>query len=251
MVTYLYCVLIATGGEPPRVNGVGGKPVRALTVDDDTGIEAWVATLEEGDFRLSGRELSTQALVHNDIVSTALASGRTLLPARFGAHFSDDVNCVAILSRRAAQLRDALRRLAGTVEMSVLVIPSRASQAESGAIPERAEPAAGRRYLEVVRERARQMEAAGAKMNSVVGELHKAVYGLTLAASASHRSTGIVSIAHLLRREDLTRYREAIAALGTFSDVRIIVSGPRAPYNFVGANMLTTGHDSSSPDVSA
>lgn len=246
MATYLYCVLTASTAElPPASGGVGGAPVRVLPVDDRSSLEAWVATLEEATFRVTGRELARQAILHNEIITAALATGRTPLPARFGSYFPSDAACLSVLETRAAELRASLARLAGLVEMSVLVVPPRPSVVSE---PERQAPGAGRRYLEKLRERARRLEAAHRLRDDVVRSIGDVVRSLAQGETHDVDATGIVSIAHLLRRQDVTRYREVVRAIPSRDGIRLIVAGPRAPYSFVDASAFSTGHDSGSPD---
>lgn len=250
MATYLYCVLTPTAEAPPSLAGVGGAEVRALPLHATgaEGLEAWVATVSEAAFRVSGRALGEQAMLHNDVVSAALASSRTPLPARFGSHFADDASCVKTLAARAADLRAALTRVAGSVEMAVLVAYAQPLRGKREALPERSEPFAGRRYLESVRESARLADAAEAKIVQVVTEIRAAVATTIREESRGRRVSGMITLVHLVRREDLARYREAIRELPTRDGLRIILAGPRAPYSFAGAKTLLTGHDSGSPD---
>src|SRR5439155_13832141 len=160
MATYLYCVL-----HPPRIEafpsgltGIAGAPVRTVVSRSGRGLEAWVATVDEASLRLSGRALVERALVHNEIVDAALATGRTPLPARFGSRFVDDEACITDLDRHSGELAAMLSRVAGGVEMSVLIVPTGPAP-KSFSKPTRSyEPFAGRRYLEAVRERTRDEE---------------------------------------------------------------------------------------------
>ena len=248
MVTYLYCVLTAADGGPSVV-GLGEVPVRALYLGPRGPLELWVATIDEATLQTSGRALGAQALAHNDVVSAALATGRTPIPARFGMHFPDDAACMATLESRAPQLRSTLARLAGTVEMSVILSPSRLRlERQHLSLPTRGEPFAGRRYLETVRARARHDEATMSMYGQLIVDVSRAVRAITRDESGVRTGRGIVSIAHLLRREDESRYRDAVRAVTMPNDVHVIVAGPRAPYNFAGPSALDIGHDSGSPD---
>ena len=246
-MTYLYCVLTPADCAP-SINGLAGAPVRMLRLADDT-LEAWVATVDRTTLRVSGRALAELALVHNEVVSAALASGRTPLPARFGALFSDDASCVRALGARAPQLRAALTRVDGTVEMSLILSSSDHGVDERSApLPARNESSAGRRYLELVRERNRRAEEAHAAAEAVFDQVRLAVHAMILEEARGHAAHGLTSIAHLIRRDDETRYRDAVQCLEIPNDVRVVVAGPRAPYSFAGPIALLTGHDSGSPD---
>jgi hypothetical protein len=249
MVTYLYCVRSkGIADRPARLVGVAGVRVRTLSLDPAADLEAWVATLDRSAFRVTGRALAAQALVHNEVVSAALATGQTPLPARFGSHFPDDASCIRSLSGRAPQLRAALARLDGTVEMSVLIVSPRAARAvDPASLPMRGEENAGRRYLELVRERSRQLDGMQRAAEQALNDIRDAVREITRDESATGGATATASIAHLLRRDDTSRYREAVRAVRLPDDCRIIVAGPRAPYSFVRLGTLLIGHDSGSP----
>jgi hypothetical protein len=250
MVTYLYCVLIPSTDPPPGLTGLGGTPVRVLRppLDRDDGLEAWVGTVDESAFRVSGRALGAQALVHDEVVAAALATGRTPLPARFGSHFSDDEACLTILGDRATQLRGTLARGVGTVEMSLLLVPRRQEAgASTMTLPHRHEPSAGRRYLEILRERERRAESMQGTIETVIEEIRHAVHAIAREESRGRAATGVESIAHLVDREEISRYRDAVHAVPMQDGIRLIVAGPRAPYSFTGSNALVTGHDSGSP----
>ena len=248
-MTYLYCVL-TPADRPPSLDGLAGAPVRALRLADGA-LEAWVATVDRMTLRVSGRALATLALIHDQVVSAALGSGRTPLPARFGSLFPDDASCVRALGARASQLRTTLTHLSGKIEMSVILTsPNLRAGERSMPLPARNESSAGRRYLEVVRERARHAEQAHAATETVFGHVRRAVHGFVLEEAPGRATRGTASIAHLVRREDETRYRDAVEALETLNDVRLVIAGPRAPYSFAGPIALPTGHDSGSPDHS-
>jgi hypothetical protein len=220
-----------------------------LPVAHDSALEAWVATVNTPVLQLHGQALATQALLHDEVVSAALANGQTPLPARFGVNFPDDASCIAMLSNRATQIRAALRRLAGTVEMAVLIVPAHASAlpgAETAPL-KRDEHSAGRRYLEKIRERARLSETLRSAVEELCRDIQKAVRDVACDESRGRASTGVVSIAHLVRRENVTLYRDSLRTVPVRDDLRMVVAGPRAPYSFVGEGTLPTGHDSGSP----
>src|SRR5512138_3056208 len=125
MPTYLYCVLAPASAEgvPAGLTGIAGSAVRPLTAPGLASLEAWVATINDDALRVSGPELAAQALLHNEIVDAALATGRTPAPARYGSRFPDDAACVADLTHRAPELRTILDHVSGAVEMPTLLVP--------------------------------------------------------------------------------------------------------------------------------
>ena len=109
MMTHLYCVLPndERSTVPVGLRGLDEAPVRALTIDH---LVAWVSDVEgRSAIEISGVK------THDAVVETALATGSTPVPARFGQRFASDAAC-----------RDALGRQAGAIE--TVETPGRALQ---------------------------------------------------------------------------------------------------------------------------
>ena len=258
MATYLYCLLTPPRAEdfPRELTGIAGIAVRPLVAAGRAGraaLEAWVATIDDPLLRTAdGARTATFALAHNEVVEAAMATGRTPLPARFGQRFLDDAGCRADLAQRAATIRRALARVAGCVEMGVVIAQS-APRVDSDlertpiTVPGRHEPQAGRRYLEALRSRARDEEARSAVWESALAAVSASVRRL-VQAEAKHRTPrGPWSISHLVPREAVDAYRATIESMETQSSARLVLSGPRAPYSFSDEGLEPLGgHDSGS-----
>ena len=248
MTTYLYCVLApARADELPRgLTGIGAAPVRSLVSEQMGVLEAWVATIAPAALRVTGEALAAQALMHNEIVNAALQTGRTPAPARYGSRFENDAACIADLASRADLLRDVLHRVAGSVEMPVLIVPS-APRAAPLAKPDPGEPAAGRRYLEAVRTQTRESERFRSMAELEADRVMLAVRGIIRDETRSYASSGVLSVAHLVPRDALARYHSVLAAISPGDSFRLVIGEPRAPYSFAGSNSGSAGHDSSKP----
>lgn len=252
MPTYLYCVLAPASveGVPAGLRGIADSPVRALAVPGLAPLEAWVATIDEDALRVSGRELAAQALLHNQIVEAALATGRTPAPARYGSRFADDAACVADLTRRLVELRAVLDHVEGAVEMSTLLVP-RTLRTKSMARPSSNDAAAGRRYLESIRARVTDENRRRSMAEREASRLRASIGDLVRDEAWSFTPVGVMSIAHLVSRDAVDRYRQAIASFVPDASFRVVRGEPRAPYSFASAPGRThSGHDSSSPSRS-
>lgn len=251
MATYLYCVLTSATNEapPPGLRGIGDAPIRTLSNDAFLPLEAWVGTVAESAFRDAGPDLAARALAHNEVVNAALATGRTPLPARYGARFDDDATCLADLLRRRDELEKALERVANMVEIPVLLVPTYAA-ASALVRPDRRDRGAGRRYLEAVRARAEEQARRRTVLAEQAARIEGAVGEIVRAAARSTDKRGVLSIAHLVPRHALGVYRECIEALqpAAGNGVRIIIGDVRAPYSFADLEKVSTGHDSGSPN---
>lgn len=252
MQTYLYCVLAPANADPvPRgLTGIAGAPIRALTVPGSASLEAWVATVDEDALRVSGRALAAQALLHNQVVDAALATGRTPAPARYGSRFPDDAACVANLTGRAAELRTILDRVAGTVEIPTLLVPQE-RQTTPNRKPNAGDPAAGRRYLESIRTRVMDENRRRSAAESEASRLRECIGDVVRDETRSFTAAGVMSIAHLVSRAAIDRYQQAIASFVPGENFRVIRGEPRAPYSFSSPPRGDhSGHDSGSPSRS-
>jgi hypothetical protein len=228
------------------LRGIAAITVRSLSSAVLDPLEAWVASLDEAELRANAPDRAAQALLHNEVVDAALATGRTPVPARFGVYFPDDATCARILTDRREQLLQTLERVEGAVESSVLVVPRGPAPAKPRR-PPRSEAGAGRRYLEAVREyseaeRRRRLivEAEAIRVSEAVGEVVRA-------EQRSRDRRGVLSLAHLVSRDALEAYRALIAGVKISAEARILVGLVRAPYSFSALDGGETGHDSSSP----
>lgn len=249
MATYLYCVLPALGTEEvsSRLVGVGDAPVRSLGFGAEVGMVAWVSTIDEPILRSTGRALAEQALKHNEVVSAALRTGRTPAPVRYGSRFPDDAACIADLLRRSPELSAILGRIADSVEMPVLLVPTnRAPAPPMLATPVSGEPAAGKRYLESVRQRTREQERQRASADVVADCLASALAPYLRGEVRSFSSNGVMSVAYLVKNGDVSLFKDAVAAFIPTRAFRVLEGEMRAPYSFTTPRLDNTGHDSSS-----
>jgi hypothetical protein len=249
MSTYLYCLLTPPKADamPAGLAGIADAPVRSLLSRDIGPIEAWVATIDAAALSVRGRALVTQALLHNEVVDAALGTGRTPVPARYGSRYENDEACMDDLARRADEFRAVLERVVDAVEMSVLVVPAR-SQLSPPAKPKATEASAGRRYLESLRAHARETERARHAAEHEADRITGAVRALVREETRRFAQSGVMSIAHLLSREQLGRYKEAVATVSLGDSFRLVVGEARAPYSFTSSQPTAAGHDSGKPN---
>lgn len=231
MPTYLYCVLTRDpGADPPApsVRGLDNQPIRILPAGS---VEAWVSTV--GTVTPAPSVESVRA--HDRVVSAALATGRTPLPARFAQTWVSDDRCVASIRERAGELEPLLRRVAGMVEMTVsTILPAVPAVVRPGAATA-ADSAPGRSYLDSIRaqaddERQRRsaLEALRARVSDALGPLSRGE--LAEVRASDHALT--LSLSYLVQRGEEERFREVVTDVARDAAARLVVAGPRAPYSF-------------------
>ncbi len=227
MAIYLYCVLRATREPPPSLLGIDGAPVRAIDV---SRLGAWVSDAVAAPIVPSpGR-----AREHDRVVRAALES-ETPLPARFGQVVAGEDELRAALSERRDVLEAALKRVEGTVEMTVrMLVPVPSEPPEKAAVGGQG-PRSGRHYLEQVAALQREERNVLARSGLIRDRVHSAVRDLVRAQSFAGAVAGstLATLSHLVPRERVDAYRSALQTLREEDPaLAIMVSGPWAPYSF-------------------
>jgi hypothetical protein len=127
----------------------------------------------------------------------------------------------------------------GYVEMTILITLStpRMVRDLEPVIPETLDAhtkGAGRRYLDTLRKR----EARTGEISEATGDIAERLDEAAapfVERTLSHQTITpmpLRTISHLVRREDVAAYRDAIDRVPKASDYRVLLIGPRAPYSF-------------------
>jgi hypothetical protein len=241
MSTHLYCVLprAARAPLPAGLVGVENAPVRALEVRD---IVAWVSDAALREATLNG------VRAHDAVVQAALDTGTTPAPVRYGQRFADDAACRDALDPVAPSLAALLASVQGFVEMRLVLAPATKRMLENlqPVIPGTlmGEPDAGRRYLELLRARDAATTTVRQGLAALGARLDDAVHHLVRRSVTQEQLTRMPlhTIAHLVARELVAPYRDALRRMEPGPDYRFIVIGPRAPYSFCAVGGGSDGH---------
>jgi hypothetical protein len=209
MPTHLYCLFEAS--DAPTAE----PPVRALDV---AGLIAWVASTEAASISREGRRAAANAVEHDRVIARGLVDALTPLPATLADAYADDAAAIRDIASRSAEVRAALARVAGQVEMAVILASrnGHASDAAPSSSP-------GRDYLDRSRNLPRELSAVGDEIDRRVGHL--------VTATARRPSAGRLALSHLIRRTDIDDYRRTVLSLAS-GQLRMVIDGPRAPYSF-------------------
>jgi hypothetical protein len=242
VTTHLYCILPSDPAAPlpDGLVGIAAAPVRTLASD---GIVGWVSdTTPAPERSIDGIR------AHNDVVQAALETGTTPAPVRFGHRFADDTACRDALDRIAPSIAEVLSTLQGYVEMTLILTPStgRMLRDLEPVIPQMLidEPGTGKRYLETLRAREAATGTVRRAMDALTQRLGDAVQRIVRRSSTHEDMTRMPlrTISHLVARDLVDAYREALAAVKAGSEFRLLVVGPRAPYSFCGIGASGEGH---------
>ena len=264
MVIYLYC-LTEPGCEPPAgLCGIAGEMVRS--VGGAGRLAAWVSDLPEDP----GPATAELVRLHDNVVRAALAL-ETPLPARFGQSFAGDRALTRALEPRIERLERLLERVRGAVEMTVRillpgapaygaapgvvsgVVPPAATTAELDQVSSTRKPGSkfrpgnmdprlrgddattGRAYMTRLRERRQASAELRKEAEFLQARVARAVdeFAREGVCSPVMPEAHSFSLSHLVARGAVSEYRLAVDAL-VKSDpaLRLLVSGPWAPYSF-------------------
>src|SRR3954471_20248118 len=112
MPSHLYCLVPSRS----EATAPADLAVRTIAVGD---IAAWVGSTDVRQLSREGRKAATRALEHDRVIGRALAQGVTPMPATLADSYADDASLEQDVARRSDEIRDALSRVTGTVEMAV------------------------------------------------------------------------------------------------------------------------------------
>ena len=238
MATYLYCVL--SEAAPPRagLSGIDGGAIRAI---DAGGLHAWVSDV---DGTVSPTVERVKA--HDAVCASALDARETPLPIRFGQIFGDDSATVDAIASRERSLRARLDRIAGCVEMRVVVTRGRVEQpahgTATGASRETADGVSssgsfagpGTAFLERLAREGRADLAREVGCEEIRHAVRTAGRSLVVDHEPCESARGMSFFPVLIRRTDVAEFSSTVAGIESGEAVGLSVLGPFAPYSFAG-----------------
>lgn len=233
MATYLYCILGAPKTVPAVLPGIDGTPVRAL---HDVELTAWVSDIAE----VPVRPTLDRVRVHDTVCAAALETGDTPLPVRFGQTFSDDEAAVDAIAARRPTLRERLGRVAGCVELRVVVTRGRAgNEPPAVAVHDETEDPItpgrrGTRFLQRLAHQGRADLAREVGCEEVRHAVRAAAAACIVEQQPCEAARGVSYFPLLVRRSELGPCRAAIATSLPSQGIEAALLGPFPPYSFAG-----------------
>jgi hypothetical protein len=214
--------------------GVGGKPVFVLAQNGlSVGLSEFAETDRVPDI--------PQILAYENVVEF-FHRDLTLIPARYGCQLEGASEVLAWLERHRAEYGALLDDLEGLTEMGIHVLVDRpGAGTESDAWPV-APPSlplpcsSGAAYLAAKRQRYLGLDRAALLERLLVEELSASLAGLYVrrkVAFADSNRSRLLSLYFLVPRASLESFRRAARHLRPKESVKLLLSGPWPPYNFV------------------
>jgi Gas vesicle synthesis protein GvpL/GvpF len=213
MPVYLYAICRADRAECANGESLGER-VRIVTSND---LAAFVSDC-------SGVPVASEtSLWDHERIVEALMATRDLLPARFGSVLESDLAVDRVLADRRSELTDALRHVAGAVELGVRAAWTTAA----GEHRPEDQPRGGLAYL---RARAADQERG----LQIAAELDRAV-GAFVRDGRTRISAPVATLTatYLVVRSQIDRFCKRVELLrDQLPDVELTCSGPWPPYSF-------------------
>jgi len=231
----IVCVYALVSPAPARLRltGMAGEPLRVVTANRIGAVVGGIRRAPAPSIRNLRRYAA--------VVEAIAAEAPAILPARFATTVTGDEELAVILASRGATLRRRLRAVRGRCQMTIrLLSPLSESESESDEAPLASRSAmAGRtrprlahgatRGAQYLRRRAAL--AASARAIPGFAPIRAAVRRFVKDERVEKRA-GIVTVNHLIPRAAAPRYLAAVERAATANHLRLMVSGPVAPYAF-------------------
>ncbi len=195
---------------------------------------------------------------HDRVVRRLAAAAPAALPARFGSTVADRAELMAMVGARRSDLRSALARVRGRVQMTLRAVTRLAGRPRARRRGSRAtdlrtvrlqahptKVGVGTRYLRARLERSRRIRQA-----PELTPWRSAVAAFVIAEAVARSDEGpiIATAHHLIDRRSVRAYKAAIRNVGSASgDIWVSLSGPSPAYAFA----TTEGGSMPGPAVTA
>ncbi len=243
----LYCIFRSDEGEAyPRTQGVGGGIVKVL---GDNGLRA--AFSETGS---ASRVAAPADLLAYARVIDRFNRNRTVIPMRYGCRFARLSSIMELLGQREAEYRALLEELHGCVEMGVrLLLPAKRNNplagmsltARASVGPDATGPCkatrSGTSYLAARSRYYAAEDRVAMTYDRIAADVRGALTGLFFRCVTEFAACGgmtLASLYFLVAKEVLVRFRQAFGRIRMRPDIRVLLSGPWPPYNFVPSPRL-------------
>lgn len=223
MKLYVYCLAEQIDSLDTPVTGISGAKVDIVNLE---GFSLLVSHFEAD----AGPVTRENALAHDAVIRSVLDE-TTPLPFRFGT-LTSEKELASYLGARRTTIVTRLELVRGCLEMSVKII-SDTDQTDLGAETNDLGPGAA--FLRQKRREILGGERRAAQAREVADWLQKEVADFVREEQVNLSPTEklVVAAAHLVEREQLTKYRGSIVnARKLRPELHFLVSGPWPPYSF-------------------
>ena len=180
-------------------------------------VGALVSTMDAGPPRATLDHVQA----HDAALQAVVDRGVTAAAVRFGQSFASDDEACRHVAERGERVARLLDEYDGAVEVRLLLANAQGAEEPAPLAPQK-DLGPGQAYLEQLRSHDHRLRQLG--LRGALGPVVRAERVEELP-----KSRGVV-FAHLVPRDQLAAYREAVAALPALADAKMV--GPLALYSF-------------------
>lgn len=231
----LYCIF---GSSPHQTTGIPpGVEGQHVFVVAQNGLRAALSELGE-----SGSVPDVSAVLAYEKVVEAFHRHLTVIPMRYGCRFEDSSQAASLLESRREEYEAVLHQIEGMTEMGVHVLLEKSNKqgkrspeaAPAGSFPPFSSSGTG--YLAARRQHYLTLDRAALDHRCLVEELCDSLSGLYARSNAklpSSKDANLLSVYFLMPRGSVEGFRRAARRRCSTEGIKLLVSGPWPPYNFV------------------
>jgi hypothetical protein len=180
-----------------------------------------------------------QALDYARVVE-AFYRSMTVIPMRYGCQVTALSEAASLLEKRRDDYETLLRELAGVGEIGIHILPDgptvRPENDLSPPPPNPSSTMSGTAYLAAKRQRYLGLEWADLEQRGLVEELCSPLLGLYVRRKVewpNSTTSPLLSLYFLVPRDSMDSFRDAARQLRSRPSLKLLLSGPWPPYNFV------------------
>jgi hypothetical protein len=221
---YGYCVLPREHGPPGQLIGILGGQIHSRLVDD---FSVWVSEISRPD------PVVENVQIHNQVVEAAVSQAVTPVPLRFGQWSESPDVFDSTIRDKADWYRERLAKFAGALEFGLRV--AKPGGPESARVVHPAPGITGLEYMKALRDNVAAAQGRHEDEERIRARLSEVIADVVREERIEPARTphGVVTIAHLVAREQFEEYRRRVHTLREqLPDLRFLLSGPWAPYSF-------------------
>jgi hypothetical protein len=230
---FIYC-FTERGKERFPFSGLGGSRLETILYGE---VAAVVSSITIASFDHLEKEALWGSVLSHQEVNRRIFASRTVVPVRFGTVADDSIQVKELLKKIYLQIRVALKRLEGKMELAVRAswdlhaviqeVKGEITIENAGATDLEEKIAVGRRLFEAVEKRKR----------SIIDTIHHGLYPLAVDFSVGSMRESeelIFDCSYLVRRGKETSFDEAVNCIASRYEGTITFKciGPLPPYSF-------------------
>jgi hypothetical protein len=222
---YLAYCLFASPKTLPMLKGIDGQPIEIITHQE---LSSAVSKIDDPERKREIPEL----LVYNQVIEE-IHYYYTVIPLRYGSVFDTEEQILKWLKMDYTHYTALIQKLNGCVEMGIrLLLPN---DCQKTTVPPSSAPT-GRDYLAARKQLYLESDQLTLEQEALVESICERLSGYFKSRQKEYRSENrLLSLYFLVPKSEIEPFRQRFQEINRSESVKLLLSGPWAPYNFVGS----------------